>query len=226
MLSWSEEVASATFWDTSGVAYSDPDLGVSGWPAFSDDGGHVAFGRYGKWVALFTTSGDRIWEIEARSIQSLAVADGGGRVAVARRAQRDTRVLMLNEAGQLLWDIMLDSYRVHGVSFSPSGDKLAVLEYTESGYAVSVLSAETGSQQSRCALGEPSGAGYRGYSFLAVDENGSAVTAIPTPDDAGIVVLPNGRKFVLTVFITGRYRGAFIRNVSRDVCNYFMGNGL
>ncbi len=47
-------------------------------------------------------------------------------------------------------------------------------------------------------------------------------TTSDTFHDAGIVVLPNGRTFVLTVFITGRYRGNFIRNVSRDVCNYFM----
>ncbi len=47
-------------------------------------------------------------------------------------------------------------------------------------------------------------------------------TTSDTFHDAGIVVLPNGRQFVLTVFITGRYRGAFIRNVSRDLCDYFM----
>ncbi len=46
-------------------------------------------------------------------------------------------------------------------------------------------------------------------------------TTSDTFHDAGIVVLPNGRKFILTVFITGRHRGPFIRNVSRDVCNYF-----
>lgn len=47
-------------------------------------------------------------------------------------------------------------------------------------------------------------------------------TTSDTFHDAGIVVLPNGRKFILTVFISGRHRGAFIRNVSRDVSNYFM----
>lgn len=46
-------------------------------------------------------------------------------------------------------------------------------------------------------------------------------TTSDTFHDAGIVVLPNGRKFILTVFITGKHRGPFIRNVSRDVCNYF-----
>ena len=47
-------------------------------------------------------------------------------------------------------------------------------------------------------------------------------TTADTFHDAGIVLLPNGQTFVLTVFITGKYRGPFIRNVSRDVCNYFM----
>ena len=71
-------------------------------------------------------------------------------------------------------------------------------------------------QRMRIAGGVPKGAAV--YSKTG--------TTSDTFHDAGIVVLPNGRKFVLTVFITGRYRGAFIRNVSRDVCNYFMGNGL
>ena len=48
-------------------------------------------------------------------------------------------------------------------------------------------------------------------------------TTSDTFHDAGIVVLPNGRKFILTVFISGRHRGAFIRNVSRDVSDYLMG---
>jgi len=48
-------------------------------------------------------------------------------------------------------------------------------------------------------------------------------TTSDTFHDAGIVVLPNGQKFILTVFISGRHRGAFIRNVSRDVSNYLMG---
>ena len=47
-------------------------------------------------------------------------------------------------------------------------------------------------------------------------------TTSDTFHDAGIVVLQNGRKFILTVLITGRYRGSFIRNVSRDVSSYFM----
>ena len=48
-------------------------------------------------------------------------------------------------------------------------------------------------------------------------------TTSDTFHDAGIVVLPNGQKFILTVFISGRHRGAFIRNVSRDVSKYLMG---
>lgn len=48
-------------------------------------------------------------------------------------------------------------------------------------------------------------------------------TTSDTFHDAGIVVLPNGQKFILTVFISGRHRGTFIRNVSRDVSNYLMG---
>ncbi len=47
-------------------------------------------------------------------------------------------------------------------------------------------------------------------------------TTSDTFHDAGIVRLPNGREFVLTVFITGKSKGTFIRNVSRDVCDYFM----
>ncbi|MCD6294689.1 MAG: serine hydrolase [Deltaproteobacteria bacterium] len=46
-------------------------------------------------------------------------------------------------------------------------------------------------------------------------------TTSDTFHDAGIVVLPNGKSFVLTVFITGRSRGAFIRNISHDLCAYF-----
>ena len=46
-------------------------------------------------------------------------------------------------------------------------------------------------------------------------------TTCDTFHDAGIVILPNGKKFVLTIFITGKYKGSFIRNVSRDVCAYF-----
>ncbi|MCG6878142.1 MAG: class A beta-lactamase-related serine hydrolase [Deltaproteobacteria bacterium] len=49
-------------------------------------------------------------------------------------------------------------------------------------------------------------------------------TTADTFHDAGIVVLPNGREFILAVFITGKYRGSFIRNVSMDLCNYFMGD--
>ena len=48
-------------------------------------------------------------------------------------------------------------------------------------------------------------------------------TSSDTFHDAGIVVLPNGRKFILTVFITGKYKGPFIRDVSMDLCSYFMG---
>jgi beta-lactamase class A len=67
-------------------------------------------------------------------------------------------------------------------------------------------------QRMRIAGGTPKGAEV--YSKTG--------TTSDTFHDAGIVVLPNGQTFVLTVFITGKYRGAFIRNVSRDVCAYFM----
>lgn len=49
-------------------------------------------------------------------------------------------------------------------------------------------------------------------------------TTADTFHDAGIVVLPNGREFILAAFITGKYKGPFIRNVSMDLCNYFMGD--
>lgn len=68
-------------------------------------------------------------------------------------------------------------------------------------------------QRMRIAGGTPKGAAVFSKTGTTSD----------TFHDAGIVVLPNGRTFVLTVFITGKYRGPFIRNVSRDVCNYFMG---
>jgi beta-lactamase class A len=68
-------------------------------------------------------------------------------------------------------------------------------------------------QRMRVAGGAPRGAEV--YSKTGTTSN--------TFHDAGIVVLPNGQKFILTVFISGRHRGPFIRNVSRDVSNYFMG---
>ena len=49
-------------------------------------------------------------------------------------------------------------------------------------------------------------------------------TTSDTFHDAGIVMLPNGREFILTVFITGKYKGPFIRNVSMDLSSYFMGD--
>ena len=47
-------------------------------------------------------------------------------------------------------------------------------------------------------------------------------TTSDTFHDAGIVKLPNGRTFILTVFITGKNKGPFIRNVSQDLCAYFI----
>ena len=67
-------------------------------------------------------------------------------------------------------------------------------------------------QQMRIAGGIPEGA-------MVFSKTG---TTSDTFHDAGIVALPDGRKFVLTVFITGKYRGAFIRDVSRNICAYFM----
>ena len=46
-------------------------------------------------------------------------------------------------------------------------------------------------------------------------------TTSNTFHDAGIVTLPNGRMFILTIFITESYRGPFIRNVSKDLYVYF-----
>ena len=46
-------------------------------------------------------------------------------------------------------------------------------------------------------------------------------TTSDTFHDAGIVTLPNGRTFILTIFVTGSYRGPFIRKVSKDLCVYF-----
>ena len=67
-------------------------------------------------------------------------------------------------------------------------------------------------QRMRIAGGTPKGAAVFSKTGTTSD----------TFHDAGIVALPNGRKLILTVFITGKYRGPFIRNVSRDVCRYFM----
>ena len=47
-------------------------------------------------------------------------------------------------------------------------------------------------------------------------------TTCDTFHDAGIVVLPNGHEFIVTVFITGGYKGTFIRNVSGELSAYFM----
>jgi len=48
-------------------------------------------------------------------------------------------------------------------------------------------------------------------------------TTSDTFHDAGVVVLPDGRTFVLTVLITGPCRTAFIRDVTKDLCAHFMG---
>ena len=67
---------------------------------------------------------------------------------------------------------------------------------------------------------------YQGMRIAGGTPKGSKVysktgTTSDTFHDAGIVIMPNGRKFILTVFITGRYRGPFIRRVSRDLSAYF-----
>lgn len=67
-------------------------------------------------------------------------------------------------------------------------------------------------QRMRIAGGAPEGSNV--YSKTGTTSN--------TFHDAGIVVLPNGEKFILTVFLTGGYRGPFIRNVSRALSQYFM----
>ncbi len=46
-------------------------------------------------------------------------------------------------------------------------------------------------------------------------------TTSDTFHDAGTVTLPNGRTFILTIFITECYRGPFIRNVSKDLYAHF-----
>jgi len=66
-------------------------------------------------------------------------------------------------------------------------------------------------QRMRIAGGTPEGA--KVYSKTG--------TTSDTFHDAGIVTLPNGRTFILTVFITGSYRGPFIRKISKDLCRYF-----
>jgi len=49
-------------------------------------------------------------------------------------------------------------------------------------------------------------------------------TTSDTFHDAGMVVLPDGRTFILTVFITGPCRTAFIRDVANDLSAHFMGH--
>jgi beta-lactamase class A len=68
-------------------------------------------------------------------------------------------------------------------------------------------------QRMRIAGGVPSGA-------KVFSKTG---TTSDTFHDAGIVVLPDGRTFVLTVFITGPCRTAFIRDVANDLSAHFMG---
>jgi beta-lactamase class A len=67
-------------------------------------------------------------------------------------------------------------------------------------------------QRMRIAGGVPSGAKIFSKTGTTSD----------TFHDAGIVALPDGRTFILTVFITGPCRTSFIRDVSRDLCAHFM----
>lgn len=68
-------------------------------------------------------------------------------------------------------------------------------------------------QRMRIAGGAPEGA--RVYSKTG--------TTSDTFHDAGIVVLPDGRAFVLTVLITGPCRTGFIRDISKALSAHFMG---
>jgi beta-lactamase class A len=68
-------------------------------------------------------------------------------------------------------------------------------------------------QRMRIAGGVPKGA--KVYSKTG--------TTSDTFHDAGIVVLPNGRAFVLSVLITGPCRTGFIRDISKDLSAHFMG---
>jgi beta-lactamase class A len=67
-------------------------------------------------------------------------------------------------------------------------------------------------QRMRIAGGVPSGA-------KVFSKTG---TTSDTFHDAGIVALPDGRTFVLAVFITGPCRTSFIKDVSEDLCAHFM----
>lgn len=67
-------------------------------------------------------------------------------------------------------------------------------------------------QRMRIAGGVPSGA--KVFSKTGTTWN--------TFHDAGIVALPDGRAFVLTVFIMGTCRTSFIRDVTGDLCDHFM----
>ena len=96
---------------------------------------------------------------------------------------------LLDEAGQLIWDRELGSCKTAlAVTFSPSGDELAVLVTTEGGYAVTVMNAATGAQKRRCEFGGTPGRGYGSYSFLVLDEAGSAIAAIPKAVEDGKAV--------------------------------------
>lgn len=68
-------------------------------------------------------------------------------------------------------------------------------------------------QRMRIAGGVP--AGVKVFSKTGTTSN--------TFHDAGIVALPDGRTFILSVFITGPCRTGFIRDVAKDLSSHFMG---
>jgi beta-lactamase class A len=70
-------------------------------------------------------------------------------------------------------------------------------------------------QRMRIAGGAPAGA--RVFSKTG--------TTSDTFHDAGIVVLPDGHTFVLTIFITGPCRTGFIRDTAHDIAAWFMSQG-
>jgi hypothetical protein len=187
LVSYNPGIGGVVFRDTDGVCRRRPEFKFTVGPAFSADGEYVAIGVPGNRVALFTSHGEKVWETDANGLTQLAVADGGRHVAVTLNRVRveetqavlTPQLLLLDESGQLVWRAELPCLDTLAAHFSPSGDEVGVIEYTDSGYAVTVLSVATGAQTRRCEFSEsPENCPLFG-SFLRIADDGSSVAAIP-----------------------------------------------
>jgi hypothetical protein len=184
------QTGAVVFRDTTGVLRRCPELMCTGGPAFSADGEYVALdvqGTKGIRVALFTSHGEKVWETDAHGLTQFAVANGGRHVAVTlgpfwveeRQALLPAELLLLDESGQLVWRAEIPCINTLAAAFSPAGDRVGVIEVTDSVYAATVLSVATGARTRRCEFSERTGIGPLFGSFLNIADDGSAVAAMP-----------------------------------------------